>query len=131
MTENLKSERKNHIENPVTIKKDKRSAAEDLFRIIPKGLDLDPDKIREERLGISTYEEKKLLYYKGYSASPEYSADDHMFYGKILGINDLVDFQSENEEALEDEFHKAVDNYLEFCQEMGKVPQSTFYSNQE
>lgn len=64
-----------------------------------------------------------LLYYKGYSAKPEYSATDRIFYGKILGISDLADFQSENAKELEDEFHKAVDDYLAFCKEIGKEPQ--------
>lgn len=33
-----------------------------------------------------------LLHYKGYSAKPEFSSDDAVFYGKILGISDLVNF---------------------------------------
>ena len=28
-----------------------------------------------------------VLRYKGYSARPEYSAEDQVFYGKILGID--------------------------------------------
>jgi predicted HicB family RNase H-like nuclease len=67
-----------------------------------------------------------LLRYKGYSTRPEYSAEDHVFYGKILGINDLVDFQSENAKELENEFHKAVDDYLDFCQEVGKEPEREY-----
>lgn len=67
-----------------------------------------------------------LLRYKGYSARPEYSAEDRIFYGKILGISDLVDFQSENAKDLESEFHKAVDDYLEFCEEIGKQPQKEY-----
>ncbi|MFR5990320.1 MAG: hypothetical protein ACLUGP_08030 [Faecalibacterium prausnitzii] len=42
-----------------------------------------------------------LLRYKGYPALLEYSAEDRIFYGKILGISDLVDFQSENAKDLE------------------------------
>lgn len=67
-----------------------------------------------------------LLRYKGYSARPEYSAEDRIFYGTILGIGDLVDFQSENAKDLEDEFHKAVDEYLEFCAEIGKKPEKEY-----
>lgn len=66
------------------------------------------------------------MTYKGYSARPEYSAEDRIFYGKILGISDLVDFQSENAKDLETEFHKAVDDYLEFCEEIGKQPQKEY-----
>ena len=63
-----------------------------------------------------------ILRYKGYSAKPEYSADDKLFYGKILGIDDLVDFSAENAKDLENEFQSAVDDYLEFCKEIGKEP---------
>ncbi len=64
-----------------------------------------------------------ILRYKGYSARPEYSVEDRTFYGTILGIDDLVDFMSDNEGKLEKEFQSAVDDYLEFCKEIGKEPQ--------
>ena len=67
-----------------------------------------------------------LLRYKGYSARPEYSAADRVFYGTVLGIDDLVDFQSESAKDLEDEFRKAVDDYLAFCAEIGKAPQKEY-----
>lgn len=59
---------------------------------------------------------------KGYTARPEYSTEDGVFYGRILGISDLVDFQSESEEKIEMEFHDAVDKYLNLCTEIGKEP---------
>lgn len=64
------------------------------------------------------------MTYKGYSARPEYSAEDGVFFGRPLGINDLVNFESENVEGLEEEFHKAVDDYLVFCSEIGKQPEA-------
>lgn len=67
-----------------------------------------------------------FMKYKGYSARPEYSAEDRIFYGKILGISDLVDFQAENAKDLEPEFHKAVDDYLAFCAEIGKNPDKEY-----
>lgn len=71
----------------------------------------------------SDMENGGLLHYKGYTARPEYSAEDRIFYGKILGISDLIDFQSESTQDLEDEFHNAVDDYLAFCAETGKLPE--------
>lgn len=67
--------------------------------------------------------EQATLTYKGYSARPEYSTEDGVFFGRLLGINDLVSFESANEEGLEEEFHKAVDDYLTFCSEIGKQPE--------
>ena len=63
------------------------------------------------------------MTYKGYSARPEYSAEDGAFFGRLLGINDLVNFESANAEGLEEEFHKAVDDYLAVCSETGKRPE--------
>lgn len=67
-----------------------------------------------------------LLRYKGYSARPEFIAADGIFYGTILGIDDLIDFMSENAKELESEFQRAVDDYLAFCQEIGKTPQREY-----
>lgn len=64
-----------------------------------------------------------LLRYRGYSAKPEYSAEDRIFYGRILGTSDLVDFQFEEADDIENEFHKAVDDYLQYCMENGKCPE--------
>ena len=67
-----------------------------------------------------------ILRYKGYSAKPEYSVEDRIFYGKILGIDDLVDFSSENAKDLEREFQSAVNDYIDFCREIGKEPQKEY-----
>lgn len=67
--------------------------------------------------------EPTAMVYKGFFAKHEYSAEDGVFFGKLLGIDDLVTFESENAEDLEEVFHKAVDDYLEFCSEIGKQPQ--------
>ena len=64
-----------------------------------------------------------LLRYRGYFAKPEYSAEDRIFYGRILGISNLVDFQFEEADDIENEFHKAVADYLQHCMENGKCPE--------
>ena len=66
------------------------------------------------------------LCYKGYRARPEYSPDDEIYYGTLIGIRDLVDFQADNAENIEKEFHNAVDDYLDFCKEIGKEPEREF-----
>lgn len=63
-----------------------------------------------------------FLHYKGYSAKADYSAEDRIFYGTILGISDMVEFQSENAKDLEDEFHQAVDDIWSFARRLGKIP---------
>ena len=67
-----------------------------------------------------------MLHYKGYTAKPEFSPEDRVFYGRVLGISDLVDFYSDSAKELENEFHQAVDEYLDFCREVGKEPEKEY-----
>ena len=69
-------------------------------------------------------QQDKFMPYKGYFAKPEYSVADHVYYGRILRISDMVDFQSENAGDLESEFDKAVNDYLKFCAEIEYVAQN-------
>ena len=63
-----------------------------------------------------------ILQYKGYFATVHFSADDEVFYGKILGINDLVSFEGTTVKELKKSFQEAVDDYLETCKELKKDP---------
>ena len=64
-----------------------------------------------------------VLEYKGYCTNIEIDFESHMLYGKIEGIRDLVNFMSQSVEGIEQEFHSAVDDYLEFCCAVGKEPE--------
>ena len=67
-----------------------------------------------------------ILQYKGYYASVYFSADDDVFFGKLLGIDDLVNFEGASVKELKKAFHEAVEDYLETCEELGKEPNKTY-----
>lgn len=67
-----------------------------------------------------------LLEYKNYHTRVEYDAESHLLHGKIEGIRDFVNFESSSIEDLEEEFHSAVDDYLDFCAEVGKEPDKEY-----
>ena len=67
-----------------------------------------------------------LLKYKDYFTKIEYSAKDKVLFGRIEGISDLVLFESEKAEEIEEEFHKAVDDYLLTCAEINAEPKVPF-----
>ena len=69
---------------------------------------------------------KNILEYKGYHTKIEVDLEDGILYGKIEGIRDLVNFESETLDDLEKEFHLAVDDYLSFCKEVGKTPEKEY-----
>ena len=65
------------------------------------------------------------LEYKGYHTHIEIDFEANMFYGKIEGISDLVNFMSDipdGAQGIIQEFHSAVDDYLAFCAELGESP---------
>lgn len=67
-----------------------------------------------------------VLQYKDYLAAIEFSAEDEVFYGKILGIDDLVNFEGASVKELKKAFQDAVEDYLDTCKELGKEPNKTY-----
>jgi predicted HicB family RNase H-like nuclease len=67
-----------------------------------------------------------ILQYKGYYASLHFSSEDEVFYGKLLGIDDLVNFEGASVKELKKNFREAVDDYLQTCEDLGKEPNKTY-----
>ena len=63
---------------------------------------------------------QKILKYKGYEGDVHFSTEDNLYYGWILDIKDLVDYNSETEEDIENQFRLAVDDYIKFKKEIGR-----------
>ena len=67
-----------------------------------------------------------LLTYKGFFGSARYSAADEVFYGKLEGIDDLVNYEGASVKELIKAFHEAVEDYLETCQRIDKEPNKRY-----
>lgn len=67
-----------------------------------------------------------LMKYKGYHAKIEFDSDDNIFIGHVLGINDSLNFHGNSVVDLTKEFHNSVDNYLDYCKQIGKEPEKEF-----
>jgi predicted HicB family RNase H-like nuclease len=68
----------------------------------------------------------KYLEYKGYTGSIEYSPEDDLLYGKVLGIRGLISFEGETGKLLEEDFRGAIDSYLADCKTEGKTAEKPF-----
>jgi predicted HicB family RNase H-like nuclease len=68
----------------------------------------------------------QTLQYKGYDGSVEYSAEDRILHGQLLGIRDAIIYEGADVDSLEANFRAAVDEYLAFCAEEGKTPDQPF-----
>lgn len=63
------------------------------------------------------------LEYKGYKTISNISILDGVYYGNIAGIKDMIMYQSDTVEGITEAFHSCVDDYLNFCKEIGKEPE--------
>ena len=69
---------------------------------------------------------KNIHEYKGYLTKIEYSSEDGVLFGKVEGINDLILFESESVYEIENKFHEAVDEYLDYCKENHIHPNKSY-----
>lgn len=69
---------------------------------------------------------KNLIEYKGYIGSVEFSQEDGVFFGKVQGIRSLISYEGTNAAELMEDFHGAVDDYLELCREEKKEPEKAY-----
>jgi predicted HicB family RNase H-like nuclease len=62
---------------------------------------------------------KKIMIYKGFEGSVEFSEDDNVYHGIILHIRGTVTYEADTLEELPKSFEEAVDDYIETCKEYG------------
>ena len=67
-----------------------------------------------------------LLTYKGFSARVEFDAKDKIFFGRLLGIDDLITFHGESVSELQMAFQESVIDYRAACRKIGKKPQKPY-----
>lgn len=69
------------------------------------------------------------LKYKDYIGTVNYSEEDEVFFGKVEGVNALVNFEGESVKELKAAFEEAVDSYLEYCRKEGISPDKSYTGN--
>ena len=69
---------------------------------------------------------KNIMEYKGYLGSVEFSEEDELFFGRVLGIRSLISYEADNAKELISDFHNSVDEYLNMCEEEGKEPDKAY-----
>ncbi len=60
------------------------------------------------------------MEYKGYVGSVEFSEEDGVFFGKVMGLRALLSYEGSTAAELVADFHAAVDDYIALC---AAVPQ--------
>lgn len=69
---------------------------------------------------------KNTLTYKSFTAKVEFSADDNLFVGRLLGVKDIVTFHGETVDELNSSMKETVDFYIEVCEKAGKKAKKNY-----
>lgn len=65
----------------------------------------------------------KTLQHEGYTGCVEFSEEDGVFLGKLVGIRDAVTCEGKDLKSLPRNFRRVVHEYLTFCDAEGKTPE--------
>lgn len=68
----------------------------------------------------------QFFTYKNYNGSINFELESHTLFGKILFIDDLITYESDNLQQLEVEFKNAVEDYIETCTQLNRKPQKAY-----
>lgn len=66
------------------------------------------------------------IEYKGYMAKVEFSAEDDLLVGKVVGINDSLSFHGETAKEMKEALKETIDGYLAFCKEQNRSPDKVY-----
>lgn len=66
------------------------------------------------------------LNHKGYTGSVEFSEEDGLLHGRLIGIRDAITYEGKDVKSLTRNFRQAIDEYLAFCEAEGKAPDKPF-----
>ncbi|MEC4803575.1 MAG: type II toxin-antitoxin system HicB family antitoxin [Jaaginema sp. PMC 1079.18] len=67
-----------------------------------------------------------MLTYKGYTGHLEVDTESNLLFGQVLDVKDVITFQGKTVEEAQQAFKDSIDDYLEFCEELGVSPEKPF-----
>ena len=66
------------------------------------------------------------LKYRGYHGQIGFSAEDNLFVGHVIGIQDSLNFHGSSIDEITVSFHDCIDGYLEMCKTFGREPDKEY-----
>jgi len=67
-----------------------------------------------------------MMKYKEYVAKVEYDEEADLLHGEVINIRDVITFQGRSVDELHQAFEASVEDYLEYCAELGEKPDKPF-----
>lgn len=65
---------------------------------------------------------QKTLMHKGYHGTIEVNTKNYSLFGKILFIDEQIDYSGQSFAELDEAFRKEVENHIESCRNRGEDP---------
>ncbi len=66
---------------------------------------------------------KIFFKYKNYHAAINFSVEDDVFHGNVIGINDVIAFEGTSVKNVKYAFYQAIEDYLATCNSLNKEPE--------
>lgn len=63
------------------------------------------------------------MFYKGYTASMVFDAEDKVIVGRVLDVDDIISFHGQSVAEFESSFHAVIEDYLAASKELGSPPE--------
>lgn len=67
-----------------------------------------------------------MMEYKGYTAKVDVDTEAGILHGEVLHLRDVITFQGTTVDELREDFKAAIDDYLEWCAELGEEPEKPY-----
>ena len=67
-----------------------------------------------------------FIEHKGYVGTVEYSSEDNILFGQVIGIRGLISYEGNSIEELKADFAVAINDYLIECEANGREPQQPY-----
>jgi predicted HicB family RNase H-like nuclease len=67
-----------------------------------------------------------MMEYKGYLGRVIFDDEADIFHGEVINLRDVITFEGKTVDELRHAFRDSVEDYLEFCAELGEEPERPF-----
>jgi len=67
-----------------------------------------------------------MMEYKGYIGKVEIDDEAGILHGEVINIRDVVTFEGQTVDELQQAFRDSIEDYLDFCAQRGENPEKPF-----
>jgi predicted HicB family RNase H-like nuclease len=67
-----------------------------------------------------------MMEYKGYAGKVEFDDVAGIFHGEVINTRDVITFQGTTVDEIRGAFQESVEDYLDFCKQLGQAPEKPF-----